>query len=209
MSLPTAANARKNQLEPGTWFWRFDLLLPDGSTYFRCVDNTQAITINGNDYAPCPVKMSDVEDVSGGGEVPNPTVQLASLEVVEIINNYVRPFVGLRGSVLTMTRVVAEEPALDMSNTAQRYDVLNYSRGEKWFTLYLGAARLQSQPIPWTKYDPHQRPFPHTSGFKGPECKYAGAETTCSGSYEDCRTRNNRTEYGGEIGLNDAATKYA
>lgn len=209
MTLPTQANARKNDLEPGTWFWRFDLLLPDGSTYFRCVDNTQEITIGGNVYVPCPVRISDVEDVSGGGEVPNPTVELAALEAVDVITNYLAPFVGLRGSVLTMTRVVAEEPSLDMSNTAQVYDVLNYARGDKWLTLYLGAARLQSQPIPWTRYDPHQCPFPNTSGFKGPECKYAGALTTCSGSYADCRTRSNRENYGGEIGLNDAATRYA
>ena len=209
MTLPASANSLKNSLEPGAWFWRFDILLPDGVTYFRCVDNTQTVTVNGVDYVPCPVKISEIENASGGGEVPNPNIQLTNLEITDIIKDYLADYSGLRGSVLTMTRVIAEEPNLDMSNTAQVYDVLNYGRGAAGIILYLGSERLQSQPIPWTQYDPYMCPFPKTSGYKGPECKAVAVQTTCSGSYDDCRDRNNAVNYGGEVGLNDSATRYA
>jgi hypothetical protein len=66
-----------------------------------------------------------------------------------------------------------------------------------WITLKLGADFVTSQRLPGERF---MKDFCFKQ-FKGVECGYAGATTTCNRTLAACRALNNQVRYGGFPGL--------
>ena len=81
------------------------------------------------------------------------------------------------------------------------YDALQADSDSEWITLTLGVPNVLSQRYPLDKYSYSLCPEATPSRFKGPVCQYTGGDTTCTGSFEDCKTKGHEAYWGGELGL--------
>jgi phage-related protein len=87
-------------------------------------------------------------------------------------------------------------PALEAS-----YDILAAESDSSWVTLTFGIPNPLTQRIPLRRYSCSICWKATPSLFTGPECKYTGADGTCTGTFVDCRTKGNDVNWGGFLGL--------
>ena len=104
---------------------------------------------------------------------------------------------GMAPNTLTITWLVKDDPGDDWS-TAYEIAAAEIAEasggGSPNITLQLrGDRRLNARPMgggPMTQSCRHRV-------FKGPRCKYAGADTTCDRSWNDCTSKSNTANFGG------------
>jgi hypothetical protein len=179
------------------------MTLPDAEV-FRFCDTTEVREILGNSYLPIPCRLSDFEQVSGAG-LPERTLETSGVELAELLKPLIRERGGVAGSRIVITDVIAEQPDIDMSYTAQVYDVTHSTSGPDWVVLHLGAPDLMRQPVPWDRYNARRCAF--RKDFKGAECQAVTAETVCDGRFETCVGFSNEERWHAKVGLKERVTR--
>lgn len=196
-NIPSEAAEAKNKLEAGIWFHRLDIVLTDDTELYFC-NNTVNTVINGTEYIRLPFIIGD-DDQTSGGAVPTREIQIGNVDIARILVPYIKDYNGMRGAKITITKVFCNEPDIDMSALSQTYTVLNSIPAEDWVVIRLGSANLLRQNIPLDKYRHTICRF--AKNFKGAECGYVGAETTCDGKLGTCISYGNEERWGAEINL--------
>ena len=197
----------KNKLaSAGAWLWLLDIEI-EGEDTLHFVDNIENFTYRGTVYTRCNFHMS-AYDKSEPGRLSKVTLEITNTELIAGILPYVDDYDGLVGANIVRTPVNSKFPSIDMSSKSEDFIVTGCSAGEKSISFVLGA------PSPLSRGFPSGRYFGgycrYVRRFKGVECGYDGAESSCNGTPEDCEdNKDNLARFGGQVGLRSKTVRFA
>ena len=157
---------------------------PDTVAYFAAWD--EDVSFNGHVYNKMSIKMGDVTTDSDG-KIND--VQLTVGNADRLIQFYIEEY-DLIGKKVRHIRIF--EGISDYIQTTFKIKGATAKKDFCTFSLSLGVDFL-SLEIPARAC--HARFCWHM--FKGAECAYAGAETECDGTFDDCKRKGNMHRFGG------------
>lgn len=204
--LPAQINIKKNKLNTGSaWLWLLDIEITGEST-LRFVNNPENISYQGNIYNKCNFTMGGFDKMDSG-RLSDVSLNITNADLVKYILPYVVDYDGLIGETIIRTPVNSDHLDIDMSAKAEEFIVTGCSAGEEWVAFVLGAPNPLNSRFPKSRYfGLHCRYLGH---FKGAECGYAGAQTTCNGTPARCAELGNYTRFGGQPGLRSKTIRFA
>ena len=194
-TLSSFVKTRAHQIaDGGAWVWLLEIVI--GEDTFRLAMNNEAVTLGGNTYNPYSFTIEPVTE-SLKGDLPK--IMLNVSNVGRYLEPYLHANAGGIGGVVTLRiayvlgLVVYTVGIEETFNIAETRSDANYV----YFTLAVT--------------DPLTRRFPRDKyvatmcrhRFKGPLCRYEGAETTCDRTLVQCEAYGNQTQYGGSPGVKE------
>jgi len=189
----------------GVWLWLLDIYI-DGEDTLHFVDNIENLTYRGTLYYRLNFRMT-AYDKSEPGRLSNINLDITNTDLISGILPYVDDYDGLVGCTIIRTPVNSKFLSIDMSAKSEEFIVTGCSAGEEWIGFVLGA------PNPLNRRFPADRYFGgycrYVRRFKGVECGYAGAESSCNGTPERCEELSNFARFGGQPGLRAKAVRFA
>jgi lambda family phage minor tail protein L len=203
-TLSQALTEEKNKMHTSfSWLIFLDITLnDDDSTEYHLVRDQSNITFRGQEYTAFSFDIEPV-DYSSRGNIPTLSIKVSN--ITRLLQPLLDDVNGGIGSTVKITVVNSRYLNDDYSDFEETYDVLETSVDARWVNFILGGPSLLRQRLPLYKYLAlHCRWV-----FRGEECKYAGALTTCLRTYEQCRERNNVTNFGGFPGMKSGGLKIA
>lgn len=194
LNLPLALRQEKNKLvSTAPWLLLLTVTLPD-TTVLRLVRNTEDITFGGNVYTAFAFELGEVRS-GGDGRIQGVTLRVGNPE--RALQPYLEAHDGLVGCAVTLTVVHADNLASDYAELTLNYDVLAAEPKSDWITFTLGAENPLRRRFPLYVAVPYSCNW----AFKGAECAYAGAATSCSRTLDACRALSNSARFGGRPGI--------
>ena len=158
------------------------------------VRNTEGINWNNQWWDAFPFELGDISEDSKG-EIPELTVKIANQ--TRQAQKYVHAVGGGVGAVVYL-RVVnsghldIHEPDLELEFSVEKTET-----DENWVYFTLGGDNATSSRYPKRRIIKDFCPV----AFKGIECGYAGAGTSCKKTLLSCRSLGNQMRFGGEASL--------
>ncbi|OHD27429.1 MAG: hypothetical protein A2Y38_05665 [Spirochaetes bacterium GWB1_59_5] len=198
LSLPLALRLEKNKLvSTAPWLILLAVTLPDASV-IRLARNTENVTFGGNVYTAFAFELGDNRS-GGDGRIQGVTLKVANQG--RALQPYLEANNGMVGCAVTLMVVHADNLASDYTELTLAWDVLSADSVGDWIVFALGAEN------PLRRRFPLQAAIPFSCNwqFKGVECAYAGAATTCARTLDACRALNNSARFGGRPGIVGAA----
>lgn len=149
------------------------------------------VTFDSLVYTKFPISHEAITDNSKG-EIDVVSVRVSN--VSRLIEGYLENY-DLRGKKVTITQVFADELADVDAKIEYVYYVDNYTADEKVVEFSLSSRfDLLDVKIPLGIYNRNYCRWK----FKGTECGYAGAESVCNKTKQDCRdNKDNVVRFGG------------
>lgn len=201
LNLPLALRLEANKLvSTRPWLLLLELTLPDTSV-LRFVRNTEDILFNGYTWTAYPFELGD-QGESGDGKVQ--AVVLRASNVARALTPYLEANAGLVGAQVRL--IVVHEGSLgeDYASLTLSYTIIATSLppGGLWVEFTLGAENPMRRRFPLYAAVPLHCGW--VAHFKGAECKYAGADTSCAGTLTACRAKSNSANFGGRPGITGA-----
>lgn len=189
----------------GTWMWLCEIVVPNYSV-IRKARNTANVEYAGNDFEAHNIDVGK-QTLTGDGSIPRIVLRVsqdASKRIEKIINDTE----GALGTTVKLIKVNSEFLGTAIPALEADYDMLTVESDSEWVTFTFGIPNPLTQRVPLRVVSSSSCPWATPTHFKGPRCQYVGAETSCTGQYEDCRdNKNNAIHWGGELGLNPNVTK--
>lgn len=195
--LPLALRQEKNKLiatEP--WLVLLEVTLPN-TNVIRLVRNTENVTFQSNTYEAFAFELEE-QKVGGEGKVQGVGLRVANPE--RILQPYLEQYDGLIGCAVKLMIVHAGNLTEDYTELTLEWEVLASAPRADWIHFSLGASNPLRRRYPLFTATPRSCNWI----FKGAECAYAGAATTCDRTLTNCRTLNNSARFGGRPGLQGA-----
>ena len=182
----------------GAWLWLVEIVVT-GQTTQRIARNTENIVYDGDTFDRFNFDVSP-QMFSSEGDIPRVTLRVfqdINRRVEDIINNAE----GALGGQIKLIRV--NEKFLDTPVRALEYDYDNLASQSdtEWVVFTLGMPNPLTQRIPLDTYNSSICSQATPTLFKGSRCQYTGDDTSCTGTYDDCRGKDNAEHWGGELGL--------
>ncbi len=200
-TLPAALITEKNLLSSSyPWVVLLKITLTSGTILYLNNSN-DTVAFDGHDYSPFPFSLDDLVIESLGSLN---TINLRVSNVTRVFQAYMEALSGGQGTTVQMTFANLNNLDADYSEIQWDFDLISVSSDNKWITFVLGAENLMKQRFPLFRYIANHCKWVYR--FKGAECKYAGEDTTCTGTLEDCRAKGNSANFGGYKGLSDVKT---
>lgn len=197
LNLPLALRLEKNKLvSTAPWLMLAALTLPDASVV-RFARNTDDVTFLGENWIAYAFELGDMRSGSTG-KIEGSRLRVANPE--RALTPWLEEYGGLVGSALTIYVVHADNLAEDYSELRVDWQIVATSVDGDWVDFQLGAEN------PYRRRFPLYAAIPSSCSwiFRGAECGYAGAETTCSRTLDRCRTLDNAARFGGRPGVSGA-----
>lgn len=198
----TVPRSEMQTLTPGALWtgWKIDMSAIGGSIlYLSPSVNSKGsgVVWQGQTYNPFPMDGSGFE-VTSQGQLPRPTVTVSALDGA--LGAAIATLDDLVGAVVTRKRVLAKyldaanwnggSPTADPTagyeddiwvidqKTSESFDVITFqlSAASDFQGLKIPSRQIQTSTCPWA--------------YKGTECGYAGALTTCAHTLADCRAHH-------------------
>ena len=195
-TIPTNLITEKNLLHsPDPWLILLEITLTD-LTVIRLVKNTENIVFGGNTYTRFPFDITPVDN-NAEGTIPQVTLKVCN------ITRYLTPYLNsLDGGMDSTVKVIVVNSAhltetyteLEIEFTVMECTVDSY-----WVTWTLGMINPINRRYPLYRLIANHCDW--ASNFKGAECGYAGAETTCGGTFAECIAYDNTARWGGALGM--------
>jgi phage-related protein len=181
MTLATELAVRKNTLEDdGGWLLLLEVTIPQlPGEVLRFARNNENVTWNGDLYQRFSFEVDNLTWTSEG-KLPEISIRVAN--PAGVVEQKVAEAEGGYGSTVSL-HVVHSEHLASASAMTLSFELINCIIDDDWVTFKLGTER------------PFMRRYPiHTMAlntcrwkvFKGPECRYVGAETTCNRTLARC-----------------------
>lgn len=194
LNLPLALRLEKNKLiatEP--WLMLLAVTLPD-TTILRFARNTDDVVFAGNTYIRFAFELGDVRS-SGDGKVQGVSLRVANPS--RAFAPLMDANAGLVGCDVTLMVVHSGNLTEDYTELTLNWIIVASQSDEDWVTFSLGDEN------PFRRRFPLYTVLPNNCSwiFKGAECAYAGASSTCSRTLDNCRTLNNSARFGGRPGV--------
>ena len=203
-SLPNNLLLEKNKLEGGNpWLILLDVVI-DPLTTIYLVRNTEDIVFQTRTYTAFPFEIDPFVQKSKG-ELPS--VGLKVSNVTRAVQVHLENNDGLVGNAVTLRVVNNGLLAENYAELTETFEITACFADAQWVNLTLGYPNPMSRRFPLYRYlADHCR---YVSQFKGAECGYTGALTSCKGTLEDCRAKGNSTRFGGFPGLGKGGVRLA
>jgi phage-related protein len=166
--------------------------------------NVEAVTYNGQEY---PAEALEVDGMvrSGDGGIPEVRLQVSRLN--EVLYQIVRNAQGAYGADVQVIKVNDQELSSQIAALEFDFELQAAQADSEWIYFTLGVPNPLQQAFPLLKFDADICPYKDPGRFKGPKCQYAGGDTTCDGTLEDCRSKSNQTNWGGEAGMDQVGMR--
>ncbi len=181
----------------GKWLWICKFTVASHPTQ-RYARNTEDVTYNAEVYEKMPMEVGG-QAKSGEGSIPEVTLQVSALN--EAMYQIITATQGAVGSDVALTKVNTEATSSSIPALEADYELLASQVDDEWITFTLGVPNPMNQRYPLRDYSSSVCPWAHPTLFKGVHCKYAGGDSSCDGTLEDCITKSNATNWGGKIGM--------
>lgn len=202
MTRDLPANMIEDLITPniaGTWMWLCEFVVPNYTTK-RYARNTEEITYGGENYPAFNFEVGK-QVLTGDGSIPRITLRI-SQDAHKVMEKIINDTQGGLGSTVKIIKVNSEYLGTAIPALEVNYDLLLAESDSEWLTFVLGIPNPLSQRVPLRIYSSDSCPWATPTLFKGPRCRYVGAEPSCTGTIKDCRdNKDNAVNWGGEIGL--------
>jgi len=197
----------KDLIDPysgGAWLWLCQITVPT-QTIQRIARNTEDVVYGENTFDKFNFDVSE-QIFSSDGSIPQVTLRVFQ-DVNRRMENIINATEGALGADIKLIRV--NEKFLSTPVTALEIDYENLASesDSEWVTFTLGLPNPLTQRYPLENYSSSICPEATPTLFKGPACQYAGADTSCTGTYEDCYKKGNAEFWGGELGLDASVVR--
>lgn len=198
-TLPTSLVLSKNVLcGPQPWLILVDISIPTvPETTLRFVRNNEDIRFQDNTYTAFPFDLSSVKS-AGKGEIPSVNFRVSN--VTRSIQTYLEDYEGLVGQEIVLRVVNAAFLSENYSELTWVFTVLSCVADSKWVNFSVGSPNPLRRRYPLYRYNADHCPW----RFKSVECKYDGADSSCTRTLANCLLRtegSNSLNFGGHIGL--------
>lgn len=195
LNLPLALRLEKNKLvSTAPWLLLLTVTLPDASV-LRLVRNTENITFGGNVYTAFAFMLGDVRFGGGDGRIPGVSLKVANHN--RALSSYLEANDGLVGCAVKLVVVHADNLSSDYTELTLAWNILDAVPDGDWIEFTVGAENFLRRRFPL------QIAIPLSCNwtFKGAECGYAGATTSCARTLTSCRALKNSARFGGRPGI--------
>lgn len=202
LNLPAVLVIEKNQIASANpWLVMLEATLPD-ATKLYLVHNTEDITFNSQVYTAFPFQI-EIPKIGSKGELPLWTLRVSN--VSRLLMGYFEQQKGLIKSEVIIRFVNAGYLSENYTDLETIMEVLSSKADADWLTFSLGMPSPLRRRFPIYRYIAG-----HCSwDFKGIECAYSGAVTTCEKTLNYCKTINNSRRFGGKPGMASNMVRYA
>jgi len=187
----------------GAWLWLLEIHFTGYDTIYLA-RNTEDVTYADQVYTAHNIKISQQRFISDGS-IPRNTIRIAQDGTYEL-EDKLNEAQGVTGHVklIRTNEKFLDSPVGDLERT---YSILGAKSDWQWFTLTLGIPNPLHKKFPLRSTSSKKCPYHTPALFKGVECQYAGADSTCTGLYEDCFEKGHAAYWGGELGLDAKVMK--
>jgi phage-related protein len=194
MSLSLASTIEKNRLSTtGADLILLEIKL---STPIYIVNNNANITWNSQEWLAFPFKLGSIN--YDGKETPNITLNVSN--VTRSVGAALATVKGGGGTEVIM-RVINSKLLSEPAMYEEYFVVKDSGRDGTWCSITLGVKDEGQKRFPEKRVMKNFCSYISSTGFKGIECAYNGAETTCDGTLTRCRALGNSARYGGYPGV--------
>jgi phage-related protein len=197
LNLPLALRTEKNKLNPtAPWVWLLSVTLPD-TTVIRLTRNTEDVPYSGHTYTAFAFQIGERRS-GGDGRIQGVSLRVAN--PARALQPYLEANDGLIGCAVTLAVVHTDNLAADYADLTLDWEVIDAQPDGDWIVFTLGAVNPLRRRFPLYVASPRSCHWP----FKGAECAYAGAATSCTRTLDNCRTLANSARFGGRPGVTAA-----
>lgn len=191
----------KDLIDPwasGAWLWLVQIAVP-GQATVRIARDTADVHYRGNDFDKFNLQIGD-QIFCGDGSIPRITLRVFQ-DTNRVIEDLINETEGALGAAVKLIRVNEKFLTSPVNALEFDYDSLAAESDTEWCTFTLGIPNLLTQRYPLRIYSSSMCYLAHLTTFKDARCQYAGADPTCTGTYEDCYGKGNAVHWAGELGL--------
>lgn len=193
-NLPANLVLEKNKLDDqDAWLILLDITMPNNDEYYL-VRNNEDIVWNNYLYTAVAFDL-DIIDEDGKGTIPQVVLKIPNQN--RIFQGYLESYEGAVEAVV-LIRIISNSNKME-----------NYSELELTFSVQSSSATSEAITFTLGTPNPFRRRFPQSRfianhcnwQFKSIECAYAGTDSTCKRTLDDCKSKNNSVRFGGYPGL--------
>ncbi len=203
MTLPTG-QFQQDLIKPvvaeQAWLWACRIAIPSSSTV-NYVGNTENIVYDGTTHSKMNLEVG-MQQLISDGSIPTVTLKVTSIN--NTLYDLIQETEGAVGSDVKLIKINSDYIDSSVSALEVDYELLSSQADEEWMYFTLGIPNPMNQRFPLRDYSSSICPWATPYLFKSVRCGYAGADTGCTGTLEDCITKGNQTNWGGFVGLDPA-----
>lgn len=191
----------KDLIDPyaaGAWLWLVQIAIA-GQDTVRIARNTEDIHYDGEDFDKFNLQIGE-QIFSGDGSIPRVTLRVFQA-ISRVVEDLVNATEGALGAAVKLVRVNEHWLTSPVAALEFDYDNLASESDTEWVTFTLGVPNPLTQRFPLRIYSSSTCPWATPSLYKGPRCQCTHADTSCTGTYEDCYGKGNAVHFGAELGL--------
>jgi len=182
----------------GAWLWLIEISII-GYEPIRMARNTVDVTYGGVIYSKNNFEIG-LAPLSGDGSVPHYIVKVLQ-DADHTLEDKMNATQGAGGGAISVIRAHEDFLTIPIVELEQIIEILTMDSDTTHVYFQLGMPNPLTQRIPLRLYSSKICPYATATLFKGPECQYDGEDVICDGTFEDCYTKGNAVNWGGELGL--------
>lgn len=189
----------------GAWMWLCRIFIP-GYAAIRYARNTEDVIYGGELYEKWNLEPPK-QSFAGDGNIPRIVLKVAQ-DPDGKLESIVNATKGGHHGTIKLMRVHEDFLDIEIRALEVNYGILVGESDWEWVYFTLGIPNPLTQKVPLRIGSSKICPWALPELFKGAECQYAGSDTSCKGTIEDCRdNKNNAVHWGGELGLDPNVAK--
>lgn len=182
----------------GAWLWLVEIVVP-GYNVVRIARNTENVHYGEDDFQKFNLQIGE-QIFSGDGSIPRVTLRTFQ-DYNRAIEDLINEAEGALGAAVKLIRVNEKFLDIPVAALEQNYSLLASESDHEWVTFTLGIPNPLTQRFPLGEFSSSMCPWASPESFGGPRCQYTGSDATCTGTYDDCRTKGNAEHWGAFLGL--------
>jgi len=188
-------------MDKNCWLWMVQIAVAPEDTVYAA-GNNEDVTYATQKYTADNLEVSE-RDVNSSGNVPTLTLRTSALN--STIYDLVQKTSGGDGGDVKLIKVNNDFLSTSIPALEADYEVIRCKTDSKWIYFTLGVPNPMLKRIPLREYSSSICPYATPTLFKKSRCKYAGADPTCTGTYEDCLGKSNDTNWGACLRLDNSS----
>lgn len=208
--LSSVAIQEKNKLGTDSVFHvLIAVTIPGEAQPVRVTSNNESVTWDGQTWTPFPFEMDEIVEESKG-EVPSIVLRVGNQS--RVMEQYIQAYDsycktnGFSPITCDLYVVNSKNLGSATSEVQHTFDLKQIGTDAEWASFNLGANN------PWSRRAPLNRILRNQCRwiFKGSECGYAGATTTCNKTLTACRAvagGSNSKRFGGFPGVGNKGVR--
>lgn len=173
-TMPSNLTELKNQIsQPGAWVWLMTITLPGNAITLRYASNTEDLVYGGNTYTAFNFTIDSFTS-NCDGEIPEFTMTVSNIGYA--IQDYMRTYDGLIGSIVTYVQINTDFLAEDYSEDLMQFTVIGAQNSWPNIQFTLSIPPNLRYRVPEDRYNPYscRHAFRTPAGEYTTRCGYTG-----------------------------------